>query len=179
MVEGEIKFPDGTRYEGKLKNTKFREGEGTMYTKDNKIQFKGEFKDNLPQLKEGQKIYHVVWFDGAVHNNAYYGVQMFNDIESAKNYFNTVAVTKSHAKVILSDQLQERFGRDYYVRCCVGYVFKKNILKVNIVDPRYFVYDIQYQINLQFDSEQEAKDQYAKTNKNDKCIIYDGQILQK
>lgn len=41
MVEGEIKFPDGTRYEGKLKNTKFREGEGTMYTKDNKIQFKG------------------------------------------------------------------------------------------------------------------------------------------
>lgn len=42
MFDGEIRYKDGSKYKGKVKNTKYKHGYGTMYNKDGSVQFQGK-----------------------------------------------------------------------------------------------------------------------------------------
>eukprot|EP00825_Cyclidium_porcatum_P045940 TRINITY_DN710_c0_g2_i2.p1 TRINITY_DN710_c0_g2~~TRINITY_DN710_c0_g2_i2.p1 ORF type:complete len:803 (-),score=190.89 TRINITY_DN710_c0_g2_i2:247-2655(-) len=179
MVEGSIVYKDGSKYEGQTKNTKFREGKGIMYDKQNQIQFSGDFKDNLPLARADQQACHVVWYDGKQHGSSYYAYQLFTSIEKAQEYYNKVEVESKYAKVLVTNQVQSRYGLDYYVRCCIGYILKKDILKIDIIENKFFVYDIHYKCSDSFDTEAQAKEAFNKLEVADKCIVNDKKIIQK
>lgn len=52
MIEGEIIYLDGTRYQGQVLNTKIKDGEGAMLGPDGTVLFKGMYKNDLPVLRD-------------------------------------------------------------------------------------------------------------------------------
>ena len=43
---GQIRYANGTRYEGEVKETKYRDGQGKLFDQNNKIIFDGNFRNN-------------------------------------------------------------------------------------------------------------------------------------
>lgn len=65
-----------------------------------------------------------MWFDGNnIHEetNEYYGYHQSSNIIEITKMYDGLNIAESYAKVIFSNHIERQFGREYYVKACLGF----------------------------------------------------------